>query len=352
MSWFDNEEAAANAWNAGGIGSGLLGAAGGLANLWGGIQGANTANQIGGQVSGALGQNSNAYAQQIADLQAQIKRNQDQAQQAYDAARANAATQNQGLEGDIGTMTGNLNALSDPNSPYMQMARQAIERKDASAGRRSQWGDREVQLAGTLADYVGKYSPSIQNSITAARNQINQNNQGLASMYSTINNPADRNVQALAQMLQGQLSGTNQLNTTGRAAANSATNNMSGAINSGIKALGGLGGTLGSMFGGGSAVNPAFLDMWGANTGIGSGGWANAGMNNWGLDGLDGGGWGFGNGLGTGLGAGGLGGGFLDIGGSGSLGSGLDFQSGGLGGGLSGFGDNFLDLGGWANDIW
>jgi hypothetical protein len=342
-SWFDSidEGAQGNAWNWGGIGSGL-------ASLYGGLQGAGNANQINNQVSGALGQNSNAYAQQIQALQEQIRTNQEQAQQAYQAAQANAATQNQGLEGDIGTMTSNLSALSDPNSPYMRMARQAIERKDAAAGRRSQWGEREVQLAGTLADYVGKYSPSIQNSITAARNQINQNNQGLASMYSTMNIPADRNVQALAQMLQGQLQGTTAANTTGRAAANSATNNTTGAITGGINAASGLLGGLGNLFGNGGGGG-SFLDAWGGNTGIGGGGWANAGMSNWGSDGLGDGGWGFGNGLGTGFGAGGLGGGFLDIGGTGSLGSGLDFSNGGLGGGFDGFGPSF---GSGLDDIW
>lgn len=348
-SWFDAPE---GAWGGQNFGLQNIGSmAGGLANLWGGIQGANTANQIGGQVAGALGQNSNAYAQQIQALQDQIRTNQQQAQQAYDAARTNAETQNRGLEGDIGTMTSNLTALSDPNSPYMQMARQAIERKDAAAGRRSQWGERETQLAGTLADYVGKYSPSLQNSITAARNQINQNNQGLASMYSTMNNPGDRNIQALAQMLQGQLQGASAANTTGRGAANAATNNMTGAITSGVNALGGLAGGLGSLFGGGGSRG-SFLDSWGANTGIGTGGWVTPSLNNWGSDGLGDGGWGFGNGLGTGFTGGGLGGGFFDIGGTGSLGSGLDWQSGGLGGGLSGFGDNFGDFGNWANEVW
>jgi hypothetical protein len=347
-SWFDMNPANAgdSAW--GGQNYGNWGTmASGLANLWGGIQGANNANQVNNQVSGALGQNSSAYQQQIQSLQEQIKANQAQAQQAYEAARANATTQNQGLEGDIGNMTSNLTALNDPNSPYMQMARQAIERKDASAGRRSQWGEREVQLAGTLADYVGKYAPGLQNSITAARNQINQNNQGLASMYSTMNNPADRNMLALAQLLQGQQQGAAAANTTGRAAANSATNNLTGAITGGLNAAGGLLGGLGSLFG--NSGGGSFLDSWGANTGLGGGGWANAGMNNWGSDGLGDGGWGFGNGLGQGFGAGGLGGGFLDIGGTGSLGSGLDFSNGGLGGGFDGFGPSF---GSGLDDIW
>lgn len=296
MAWYDTPT-----WGTGedfGLG-GLGQMAGGLANLWGGMQGANTANQVSGQVSGALGQNSNAYAQQIQALQDQIKTNQQQAQQAYAAAQANAATQNTGLEGNIGTMQSNLQALSDPNSPYMQQARQAIERKDAAAGRRSQWGERETQLAGTLADFVGKYSPSIQNSITAARNQINQNNQGLASMYSTMNAPGDRNVQALAQMLQGQLAGANSANTVGRQAANSATNNTLGMVRGGLGALGGLANMFSS--GSGNASEGGMLgSLWGSSGGSGFGDgalWGNSftPMSDYGADTSGLGGYGYGN---------------------------------------------------------
>ena len=50
-------------------------------------------------------------------------------------------------------------------------------------------------------------------------------------------------------MLQQQQANAAAANTTGRQAANSATNNQTGLINSGIKALGGLAG----LFGGGSS---------------------------------------------------------------------------------------------------
>lgn len=344
MSWFDTPT-----WGTGqdfGLGN-IGGMASGLAGLFGGIQGMGTATQLNNNVSNSLGQNSNAYQQQIQALQDQIKTNQAQAQEQYQRALADSTNQNRDLEGNIGTMTSNLNALSDPNSPYMQQARQAIERKDAAAGRRSQWGERETQLAGTLADYVGKYAPSINNSITAARNQINQNNQGLASLYSTMNNPGDRNIQALAQMLQGQQQNASAQNTTARDAANRANNQQSNMIGQGIQGLGGLVGGLRGMFS--SPDSNGITGLWGANTGLGGGGWVTPSLNNWGTDGFGDGGWGFGNGLGTGFGAGGLGGGYFDLGSSNSLGSGLDFQYGGLGQGLSGFGDNF---GGWANEIW
>lgn len=259
MAWYDEimgGEGGADAWNWGGIGTGL-------ANLWGGIQGANNANQVNNQVSGALNQNLGTTNTAITQLQQQIEQQRREAQAAYEAARNNVTTQNQGLEGDIGTMTANLAALSDPNSPYMKMAREAIERKDASAGRRSQWGEREVQLAGTLADYVGKYAPGLQGSVTNARNQINQNNLGLANMFSTMNNPADRNQMALAEMLRQQQAGAGALNTTGRDASNRANNQQTSLINSGIQGLGGLAGMLFGNGGGGGGYGSGILsNLW------------------------------------------------------------------------------------------
>jgi hypothetical protein len=74
--------------------------------------------------------------------------------------------------GDLGTLLGllygaysknrNSKALEDiltemkgmykPGSPEAELMRQKIEARDAAAGRRSQYGRREVELAGTLAD--------------------------------------------------------------------------------------------------------------------------------------------------------------------------------------------------------
>lgn len=312
----------------------LTGALGGLGDLWGAYQGMSNANNFNNQISGALNQNLNTSSAQIRALQDQIARNQQQAQEAYNAARGNVDTQNAGLNTDIGNLSTQLSALSDPNSPYMQMARQSIERKDAAAGRRSQWGDREVQLAATLADYVGKYAPGLQNSITAARNQINQNNLGLANMYSTMNNPADRNQLALAQMLQSQQQGVNGLNTTGRAAANSATNNTSNLIGQGIKGVGSLAQLL---FGGGGGT----ADIWGNlfTDNMGGGGWGDGSlygnsfmpMSDYGIGTSSLGGYGYGN-----------------------LPSGDYFGGGGLGGvPTTGWSGNYSGGGGYnMDDIW
>jgi hypothetical protein len=47
---------------------------------------------------------------------------------------------------------GDLNSIFSPNSVYAQQLRQNLERKDAAAGRRSQYGPREAQLMAALAE--------------------------------------------------------------------------------------------------------------------------------------------------------------------------------------------------------
>lgn len=284
--------------------------ANGLGGMWGAFQGLGTANNVNNQVQSGLNQNQSATQAQIDALSQQIAQNRQQAQDMYQRSLADVTGQNSQIEGNIGTLTGNLNALSDPNSAYMQQARQAIERKDAAAGRNSQWGDREVQLAATLADYVGKYAPGLQQSITGARNQINLNNQGLASLYSTANSPADRNTLAQMQALQQQLENIKTANTTGRGSANAATNALTGTgglINSAGSLIKGLGGLFGGSSGGGSYLGSS-----------GSGGGA-------GFEGLYGWGGDPGTGLGNGMGftGGGIDTDYLGLAGNSSLDQGM-----------------------------
>lgn len=237
----------------------------GLQGLYGSYQGMNNSGQLNSQIQSGLGQNQGALQNQLSTLQAQQAQAQQQAQDMYQRSLGDVTTQNSALQGNIGNLTTQLNALSDPNSAYMQNARQAIERKDAAAGRNSQWGDRETQLAGTLAQYVGQYAPGLQNSITGATNQINQNNQGLASLYNTAQMPSDRNMAEQIAAIQQQISNSNALNQAGRQAGTAATNSQLGMIGAGAKALGGLGSMLGgssggtgnwlsSLFGGGTSV--------------------------------------------------------------------------------------------------
>src|ERR1043165_9018030 len=89
-------------------------------NLYGQMQGAGNAGNINSQVQQQLGQNGSTLAQQIAALQGQIGQGGDTARSAYDQANALYGGQNQQLQSNIDQMTANLNALSDPNSAYMQ----------------------------------------------------------------------------------------------------------------------------------------------------------------------------------------------------------------------------------------
>jgi hypothetical protein len=67
----------------------------------------------------------------------------------------NARKQRQGLR----DQQRNLQELFSSNSPYAQQMRQRLERKDAAAGRRSQYGARETELAARLAEQQAKTFP-------------------------------------------------------------------------------------------------------------------------------------------------------------------------------------------------
>ena len=61
-------------------------------------------------------------------------------------------TRNQrNLGQQLGTTANQLTDLFSPDSPYAKQLRQQLERKDAAAGRRSQYGTRETELAAQLA---------------------------------------------------------------------------------------------------------------------------------------------------------------------------------------------------------
>jgi len=49
-----------------------------------------------------------------------------------------------------------LSSLYSPNSPYAQVMRQQLDRRDAASGRRSQYGPREVELQAKLATQQGQ----------------------------------------------------------------------------------------------------------------------------------------------------------------------------------------------------
>lgn len=63
-----------------------------------------------------------------------------------------------------GGLQGQINSLQDmfgPNSAYAQQLRQQLERRDAAAGRRSQYGPREVELQAALAGQNSRMTPAL-----------------------------------------------------------------------------------------------------------------------------------------------------------------------------------------------
>lgn len=84
----------------------------------------------------------------------------------------------QGSNDALQSQMSSLAGMYSPNSPYAQQLRQTLERKDAAAGRRSQYGPREVQLMAALADKQAGVSDSMARlGQTSQANQIALNNQ-------------------------------------------------------------------------------------------------------------------------------------------------------------------------------
>lgn len=103
---------------------------------------------LGGKVdmptySGPLSENPGVNGSDIAGTLLQL----------YGMSKANA-----GLDGAndmnsaLSAQVRNLADMYGPNSPYAAQLRQTLERKDAAAGRRSQYGPREAQLQAMLAE--------------------------------------------------------------------------------------------------------------------------------------------------------------------------------------------------------
>jgi len=67
-----------------------------------------------------------------------------------------------------GNQADNLSSLYGQNSPYSQQLQQSLARKDAAAGRRSQFGTRNVELQARLADIASRDATKLQNLTQAA----------------------------------------------------------------------------------------------------------------------------------------------------------------------------------------
>jgi len=104
-------------------------------------------------------------------------------QVAQGAAQTRAGTQQQ-----IETLSG----MYGPNSPYAQNLRQALARKDAAAGRNSQYGPREVDLQARLAGLQGANAATIGNLQTQQQNANMQEQQVRAQQLSHLFNIANK----------------------------------------------------------------------------------------------------------------------------------------------------------------
>lgn len=71
---------------------------------------------------------------------------------------------------DLKQQQGQLNSLFGQNSAYSKQLRQELSRKDAAAGRRSQYGPREVELQAKLAQMNGQLAPQ-RFALAGARDQ-------------------------------------------------------------------------------------------------------------------------------------------------------------------------------------
>lgn len=79
---------------------------------------------------------------------------------------------------DLGSMFG-------PDSAYAQQLRQQLERRDAAAGRRSQYGPREVELQARLAELAARSAPQISQANMQAQQVANQRQaQTLNTLYA------------------------------------------------------------------------------------------------------------------------------------------------------------------------
>lgn len=82
-----------------------------------------------------------------------------------------------------------LQGLYGPNSAYAQQLRQELNRRDAAAGRRSQYGPREVELQAKLAEQMGRVAPGIQ-----------QQNMALAQQQAQLRNAKIQTALQLGKM--------------------------------------------------------------------------------------------------------------------------------------------------------
>lgn len=86
-------------------------------------------------------------------------------------------------KGQYNQALNSLNDIYSPNGVYAQQLRQQLERRDAAAGRRSQYGPREAQLMATLADRQAQ-TMSSSGYANLMQQRGNTQNQGLQTLLA------------------------------------------------------------------------------------------------------------------------------------------------------------------------
>ena len=86
----------------------------------------------------------------------------------------------------LGGMMSGLQGLYSQNSPYAQQLRQSLAAKDAAAGRRSQYANREVQLQSNLAHMASQQIPAMNQMQMGISNLQNRNMMNLLNSAKTM----------------------------------------------------------------------------------------------------------------------------------------------------------------------
>lgn len=155
----------------------------GAAKAWGGIAGST----LGGAVAGAPGAFLGGLAGQFAGSKSGGLPGYTGERTAQEPGSGGTGMDLEGIAGSLGQlyqagragresgqMASTLGDLYGQNSPYAQALRQQLERKDAAAGRRSQYGPREVELQARLAQLYSQNAPQTMAAQAAAREARNR----------------------------------------------------------------------------------------------------------------------------------------------------------------------------------
>lgn len=148
--------------------------------------------------------------QQMDNLMAQYQTYLQQAQTPLPAPKIPGAPAYR--QTNLDAIRANLAGMFGPNSAAAQQLRQTLERKDAAAGRRSQYGPREVELLANLTRLQAQAEPSYMAQYINADAQYNQalaqgwnsRYQGVMADWQVQNLARQQNLAALQQGLQLQ----------------------------------------------------------------------------------------------------------------------------------------------------